>query len=327
MGTPEEDLSRAKELIETASRCGADAIKFQTYRSETVYAKNAGKSKYLKKQGINESINEIFDTFSMPYKMIPELHNYCKQENILFMSTPFSVEDAKQIDPFVTIHKIASFEINHVRLIEFLATTGKPILISTGASTYEEIDFAIKLLQSRNVKSIGILQCTSRYPADLDSLNLSVIPSFKSRYDLPIGFSDHSIDPVIAPIMAIGLGATVIEKHFTLGKNLSGPDHSFALTPEGLELMVKSIRKADLTKGSGQKEILKIEDELRRFATRSIQATKPIKKGDVLREGENFDILRPGEKVRGLEARFLEKIEGKKAVKDIQAGEGITDYI
>jgi len=263
----------------------------------------------------------------MPYKMIPELSKFCKQENIQFMSTPFSVEDAKQIDPFVSIHKVASYEINHVRLLEFLATTNKPILISTGATTFEEIDFAIKLLQSKNVKNIGILQCTSKYPASFNSLNLSVIPNFKLRYNLPVGFSDHSLDPIIGPIMAIGLGATIIEKHFTLDKKLSGPDHAFALSPDELEHMIQSIRNADLTKGNGKKEILEEENELHRFATRSIQAIKPIKKGDVLQEGINFEVLRPGEQVRGLDARFLSEIHGKKSTKDIEEGEGITDFI
>ena len=327
IGTYDEDIKQSKELIHTAAKYGADAIKFQTYRSKKVYAQNAGKSKYLKKQGIDININEIFDKFSMPYKMIPELSNFCKKENINFMSTPFSVEDAKQIDPFVTIHKVASYEINHIRLLEFLATTGKPILLSTGASTYDEIDFAVKLLQKKNVKEIGILQCTAKYPADIKALNLNIISSFKKRYQLPVGFSDHSLDPIIGPIMAVGLGATFIEKHFTLNKNLSGPDHSFALEPNDLELMIKAIRGADLAKGSDKKEILEDEQELHRFATRSIQTIKPIKKGDIFREGVNFEILRPGEQIRGLDARFLVKIEGKKSLSNIDVGDGITDFI
>ena len=200
-------------------------------------------------------------------------------------------------------------------------------MLSTGASTYDEIDFAVKLLQKKNVKKIGILQCTAKYPADIKILNLNVISNFKKKYQLPVGFSDHSLDPIIGPIMAVGLGATFIEKHFTLNKNLPGPDHSFALEPNDLELMIKTIRDADLAKGSGKKEILKDEQELHRFATRSIQAIKSIKKGDIFQEGINFEILRPGEQIRGLDARFLAKIEGKKALNDIDVGNGITDSI
>jgi N,N'-diacetyllegionaminate synthase len=263
----------------------------------------------------------------MPYKMIPELSDYCKKKNISFMSTPFSVEDAKQIDPFVTIHKVASYEINHVKLLEYLATTKKPILLSTGATTYDEIDFAIKLLQEKNVESIGILQCTAKYPADIETLNLNVIPKFREKYRLPIGLSDHSLDPVVGPIMAIGLGATFIEKHFTLNKNLPGPDHSFALEPHELEVMIKAIRNADSAKGNKEKEILEEEEELHKFATRSIQAINPIKRGDILQEGINFEILRPGEQIRGLDARFLTKVEGKRSTKDIEIGDGITDFV
>ena len=156
---------------------------------------------------------------------------------------------------------------------------------------------------------------------------MNIISSFKKRYQLPVGFSDHSLDPIIGPIMAVGLVSTFIEKHFTLNKNLPGPDHSFALEPNDLELMIKAIRGADLAKGSDKKEILEDEQELHRFATRSIQTIKPIKKGDIFREGVNFEILRPGEQIRGLDARFLVKIEGKKSLSNIDLGDGITDFI
>ena len=124
-GSYEEDLEQAKKLIKIASKAGADAVKFQTYKADTVYAYNAGNSNYLAEQGINKEINEIFEYLSMPYEMIPELYETCKKEKISFMSTPFSVEDAKQIDPYVSVHKVASFEINHVRMLEFLAKTKK----------------------------------------------------------------------------------------------------------------------------------------------------------------------------------------------------------
>ena len=208
-GIYEEDLERAKKLITTAAKSGANAIKFQTFRSETVYASNAGSSQYLSNQGINENINEIFDHLEMPYEMIPILNDYCKKENIMFMSTPFSVEDAKQIDPYVQIHKVASYEINHVRLLEFLASTKKPMLISTGASTYEEIDFAVNLVKNNGNNSITLMQCTSKYPCPMEAMNLSVIPQMKLRYSLPIGLSDHSTDPIIAPIMAITVKAEI----------------------------------------------------------------------------------------------------------------------
>ena len=324
-GSYENDLKRGKELIKIAASCGADAVKFQTYRPETTYVSDAGTSSYLSKHGINEDINKIFENLAMPYEMIPELAKYAQEQKILFMSTPFSVNDAKQIDPFVSIHKIASFEINHIRLIEFIAKTKKPIILSTGASTYDEIDFAVNLVKKTHNK-LALLQCTSKYPCSLESLNLSVIPHMKSRYDLPVGLSDHSIDPVIGPVLAVGLGSIIIEKHFTLDRNLPGPDHAFALIPSELELMIKSVRIAELAKGNGKKIILDEELELRRFATRSIQAIKDISKGEILQEGINFDVLRPGNRIRGTEARFLDLVNGKKSKKDVKNGDGITEF-
>lgn len=325
-GSYNEDLERAKDLIKVASKAGADAVKFQTYKAETVYVPDAGKSEYLSEHGIKQNINDIFEHLSMPYEMIPKLAEICEEENILFMSTPFSVEDAKQIDKFVQIHKVASFEINHIHLLEFLASTKKPIIISTGASTYDEIDFAINLLKEKGNDMISLLQCTSKYSAPIEALNLSVIPKMKERYSIPVGLSDHSLDPIIAPIMMVGLGGTIIEKHFTLDRNLPGPDHPFALNPQELETMIKSIRLADSSKGNGKKVILSEEIELRQFATRSLQAIKKISKGDMLQEGLNFEILRPGNRSRGLEARFLSKVNGKKAITDIEIGEGIKEF-
>jgi N,N'-diacetyllegionaminate synthase len=324
-GSFKEDLDRAKKLIDIAASSGADAVKFQTYKAETIVSSNAG---MLPDQDSTEysTINEMFDYLSMPYQMIPKLSDYCNQKNILFMSTPFSVEDAKEIDPFVDIHKIASFEINHVRLLEFLAQTGKPIILSTGTSTYEEIDFALDILNKNGNKNLSLLQCTSNYPAVIESLNLSVIPEMKKRYNCKVGFSDHSLDPVIGPVTSVGFGSTIIEKHFTLDKNLKGPDHSFALNPNELKLMIDSVRLAQSSKGIGQKVVHDDEQELKKIGTRSIQAIKDILKGDKLVEGKNFEILRPGFRKRGKDAKFLNQVNGKTSTVDVKKGDGIILY-
>ena len=322
-GTFEQDLNQAKNLIKIASKSGANAIKFQTYRPETTYVSNPGCSESL---SYSENIDTIFEKHAMPYEMIPKLVEFCKEENILFMSSPFSVDDAKAIDPFTEIHKVASFEINHIKLLEFLASTKKPIIVSTGSSNYTEIDFCVNFLKENGCNKIILLQCTSKYPCSIESLNLSVIPKMKSKYNLPIGFSDHSVDPIIAPLVSIGLGATVIEKHFTIDKNLPGPDHSFALTPDELKLMINSIRNTELAYGTGKKEILEEELKTRKFAKRSLQAITDISKGDILELGMNFDVLRPGDRIRGLDARFLFDINGKKSKLDVIKGDGINEY-
>ena len=327
-GTLARDINMAKSLIDVASEAGADAVKFQTYKPETVYVPNAGDSDYLSEAGIKESIAEIFQDLSMPYEMIPQLAEYCVKRNIQFMSTPFSIADAKAVDPYVTMHKIASYEISHSRLIEFVAKTGKPLILSTGGATYEDIEWAINHFYKNGGKTISLMQCTAKYPAPLSTLNLKVIPDFINRFNVPVGLSDHSRDPIIGPIGAVALGATMIEKHFTLHNKLPGPDHSFAITPDELKQMVKAIRNIEQALGSGSKGIQAEERELREYAQRSIQAIKEINKGAILCEGVNIDILRPGKQNQGLHPKYLFEIEGKKTTRDICAGDGIQkgDY-
>ena len=321
-GTYREDLAQAKKLIKTASICGADAIKFQTYDAN-VYVQHAGKSNYLSKKGLNKSVNDLFNEFSMPYRMLPKLKHYCQQFNIEFMSTPFSVNDVHAIDKFVNIHKLASFEINHIPMLHALAKTKKPIIISTGASTLDEISFALKTIKKFNHNQICLLQCTSKYPASIESLNLSVIPSLKNKYKIPVGLSDHSLDPLIAPLTAVGFGANIIEKHFTLDKSLDGPDHYFSLDPTELEIMISALRESFKSKGNFMKQIHDDEKELRKFAHRSIQAIKSIEIGDKFILGHNIAILRPGNRKRGMEPRFLQKIINKKSKSKINTGDGI----
>ena len=322
-GSYDQDLKRAKRMINVASKAGADAIKFQTYKPENVYVQNAGKSNYLKKSGLKNDVYEIFRKHSMPYKMIKSLAEYCKKHKILFMSTPFSVDDARAINKYTKIHKIASFEINHTRLLEYLARTRKPIILSTGASTHEEIKFAINLLKKNGAKKIFLLHTISQYPASPNLLNLNVIKELEKKYHLVVGLSDHSTDPILAPLISIGLGAKIIEKHFTLNKKFKGPDHSFALEPNELTKMISSIRISENMLGHNTKKVFPNEKELQKFAKRSIQAIKTIDPGEKFIEDENFSVLRPGNQKRGAEARFLKQINGKKSKRKIYSGQGI----
>ena len=328
MGNVKRDMKMAKTLIDVASNSNADAVKFQTYRSESVYVPDAGNSDYLSKSGINESINKIFDDLSMPYEMIPELSEYCNSKNIEFMSTPFSVEDAKQIDPYVNFHKIASYEISHYRLIEFIAKTHKPTFLSTGAATIDEIEWAVNHYFKNGGKNLTLLQTTAKYPAPLESLNINSIVTLKNHFNLPIGLSDHSLNPIIGPISATALGATAIEKHFTLNKKLPGPDHSFALDPSELKEMVQVIRNCEKCLGSREKIVDDNELELRDFAQRSIQCIKNISKGEYFMEGVNFAILRSGKHKKGIHPKFIDILEGKISTRSINVGDGIleSDY-
>lgn len=326
MGERQRDIQMAEALIEHAADAQADAIKFQSFSSKSVYVQNAGLPDYMAKS--DKSINDIFKDISLPADVVPLLADHSKKCGIKFLSSVFSVDDAKAVDPYVAMHKIASYEITHLRLIEFVARTGKPMILSTGAATFEEIEWALGHFRTHGGKQVTLMQATAKYPAPLSALNLKAIPAMIKRCGVPVGLSDHSRDPVIAPVVAVALGASVIEKHFTLHNSLPGPDHSFALTPKELKEMVHAIREAEQTLGSDEKSVLPEERELRRYAQRGVQATRVIKKGDVLKEGVNIDILRPGKQKKGIHPRFLSKIEGRRARRNIPAGDGIasTDY-
>jgi N-acetylneuraminate synthase len=322
-GTTARDTAMARALIRAAADAGADAVKFQTYRADSVYVPNAGESDYLADAGIKESIVNIFKDLSMPYEMIPELAAFCTECGVQFMSSPFSVADAQAVDPYVSIHKIASYEISHSRLIEFVAQTGKPLILSTGASDEQDIAWALNHFRSHGGADVTLMQCTARYPAPLESLNLRAIPAMREHFGVPVGLSDHSRDPIIGPAGAVALGACVIEKHFTLHNGLPGPDHAFALTPDELKLMVRTIRDMEKSLGHGSIAILDQEQELRAFARRGIQAISNIMKGDVFNEGHNIAILRPGKQRPGIHPMHLADIEGKAATRDIPLGDGI----
>jgi sialic acid synthase SpsE len=323
LGTPDRDRQMARALVNVAVEAGADAVKFQTYRARDTYVVDAGASDYLADLGIHRSINEIFVDLEMPYELVGEIAADCHRAGIEFMSTPFSVADAEAVDPYVRRHKVASYEINHVRLLQWLAATGKPLIISTGAATEDDIDYCLTTVRGAGAQDITLLQCTSSYPAPPDSLNLTAIPWLGQRFGVPAGFSDHSRDPIVGPVAAVALGATVIEKHFTIDNRLPGPDHAFALEPEELTAMVRAIRAAEQARGDGVKAVGSHETELRRFAVRAIQATRDIEPGDSLVEGDNIDVLRPGKRSIGMHPRHLDALRGRQAARHIPAGEGI----
>lgn len=323
MGTEERDLQMAHALVDVAVEAGCDAVKFQTYKANRVYVADAGESDYLAEIGIKKSITEIFDDLSMPYAMIPKIAEYCQRRGILFMSTPFSIEDADAVDPYVEIHKIASYEISHVQLQDRLAKTGKPIVFSTGASSLDDVDYALHRLRAGGASQLAMMQCTARYPAPLDTVHARVIPTLRQRFGIPVGLSDHSREPAIAPCAAVALGATLVEKHYTLHNRLPGADHPFALEPHELKAMVGAIRQTEAALGSSQKVVGTAEEELFSFARRGLQMTQSVSAGATLALGKNLAILRPGKQKLGAHPRYLDEIEGGRARRALAAGEGV----
>jgi sialic acid synthase SpsE/RimJ/RimL family protein N-acetyltransferase len=323
IGTKQENWQMACRMIEAAKAAGADAIKFQTFQPDQIYVPNAGSSDYLSDMGIREDIFQIFERIKMPHEVIPKLFEECKKAGIEFMSSTFSPKDFAAVDPFVKRHKIASYEIGHIHLLQLAAKSRKPLLLSTGASTEYEIAWAVEIFHAAGGKDLTLLQCTACYPAEADSLNLNAIPWLKKRFKVRSGLSDHSSHPVLAPVAAVALGAKVIEKHFPMDRSLPGPDHAFAITAAELKEMVQAIREVEVMGGPDVKVIHPSELELRAYAKRGIQAIREIKGGERLREGENIAVLRPGKQPLGIHPRFLGEIEGKKAAHAIKLGEGI----
>ena len=323
MGSPDRDRKMAFALIDAAADAGCDAVKFQTYRAATTYVPNAGSSDYLAEAGLEDSIIDLFRDLEMPYELIPELATHCVDRGLEFMSTAFSLSDLAAIDPYVRIHKVASFESSDVPLLGGIARTGKPVVLSTGACTLEDIELAVDVLRSAGAGPICLLQCTSSYPAPPASLNLAVIPELASRFGVAVGLSDHSTDPVTAPVGAVALGATVIEKHFTLHRALPGPDHAFALTPSELAQLVRSVRLAAEMRGRPGKVVGAVEEELRDFARRTVQAIAPIARGDIFDEGVNVAAIRPGKQRSGVHPVELKVLVGRRATRDIEVGDGV----
>lgn len=319
------DEERAHKLIDAAAEAGCDAVKFQVFRAETIYAPGAGESDYLSAAGIKEDILEILGGLEMPYEMLAGLAAHARERGLEFMASAFSVADAGAVDPHVTVHKVASSELNHFRLLEFLTATGKPLLMSTGAASYADIQRALDFVRAAADVPIALLQCTAAYPAPPEAINLLAIPKLADTFGAVAGLSDHSADPVAAPAAAVALGAKVVEKHFTLDHGLPGPDHSFAVEPHELAAMVRAIRLVETMRGSGEKEIQAAEEELFRYSQRGIQATRDVVAGDVLREGENVDILRPGKNPKGLNPFRIDDVNGRRATRDIPAGDGIQE--
>lgn len=328
MGNYKRDLAMAKTLIHLAAESGADAVKFQVFKPETIYVSNAGRSQYLENKEISDPMEALFSDLMLPYEMLEELHAECLAAKIEFMATPFSKADFEAVDPFVKRHKIASYELNHPHLLAMAAESGKPLFLSTGASTEEEIAWAVETFRLHGGNNLTLLQCTAAYPASPSSMHLQALPWLKKRFQAPVGLSDHSQNAICAAISAVALGASVLEKHFTLNKRLPGPDHPFALEPDELKLMVKSIREAEQMQGCYVKVVDPIEEELRQFSRRGIQAIKKIQIGDVLHEGVNLAILRPGSQPLGIHPKYLADLEGRTAKRQIGLGEGLQlgDY-
>lgn len=313
-------LQTAKKLIDAAVDAGADAVKFQTFRAEDMYVRDTGETEHI---GNEESIYDIMESMEMPYDWIPELHNYCKESGITFLSTPFDERSADKLAEFVPAYKIASFTLSHHPFLRHVADTNKPVLLSTGAHELDEVRESVAVLRDAGVDDLALLHCVSSYPTPIESANVRAIQTLQDEFDAVTGFSDHTTDPVTAPSAAVSLGGRVIEKHFTLDKSMEGPDHSFALEPDELDEMVTSIRKTEKALGDGTLGILEPERELYNIARRRIHAACDIPKGTEITE-QHVEILRSGKRKQGLKPKYYQDILGRETTEKIREGDGVT---
>jgi N,N'-diacetyllegionaminate synthase len=314
-------LEEAKALIRIAADAGADAVKFQTFRAEKLYARNAGRSDYLQ---LDKPIFDIIAAMEMPYEWLPQLAEEAQRHKVLFLSTPFDEESADALEPYVPAYKIASYEMTHLPLVRYIAKKGKPLIISTGTANLDEVRETVAAVRATGNEQLVMLQCTASYPAPLDSLNLRAMTTMRSELDVLIGLSDHSREPLLGPIAAIALGACVIEKHFTFNNELPGPDHRFAIEPHELRAMIRSIRDTESALGTGEKRFSGVEEELRQFARRTILTTKPIASGELLTK-DNIAVLRAGNVPHGLAPAAYDTIVGKPARRALDAGVPVTE--
>jgi N-acetylneuraminate synthase len=274
---------------------------------------------------MKKSIYNLIKEMELPYDWIKKLKKYCDNKNIIFLCTPFDEESVDQLEDIdIPAYKIASYTISHIPLIRYIAKKNKPIIMSTGASNLKDISNAINVIKKCGNHDFALMQCTAKYPAPLNTINLRIIPTLIKKFSCPIGLSDHSREPIIAPLGAVALGANLIEKHFTTDNNLTGPDHKFAILPRELSLLVDSVRMMEKALGGYEKIIQLEEKELYQFCRRSIYAIKDIKPDETFNKN-NIAILRSGAKKRGLEPKYYTSIIGKKASKEIRDGEPINE--
>ena len=312
-------IDLAKKLVDAAKEAGADAVKFQTFKAENVVIKNAEKAKYQKTVK-EESQYGMLKKLELTEEDFRELADYAKEKDILFLSSPFdkeSVDLLYELD--VPVFKVGSGEITNFPLLKHIAKKEKPIILSTGMSTLGEVEEALNVIRSEGVEDVILLHCVSNYPARIEDVNLRAMETLKQAFKIPVGFSDHTLG-ITASIAAAALGACVIEKHFTLDRDLPGPDHKASLEPNELKEMVQAIRDVEKALGDGVKRPTKEEEEIKRAARRSIVAKVDIPKGTIIAE-DMLDVKRPG---TGIEPKYIDMIVGKKAKENIRKDELVT---
>ncbi len=312
-------IELALKLVDAAKEAGADCIKFQTFKSEKLVSRNAQKAAYQKAATGDSSQQEMLKKLELSYDAFMQLKDYCDSKGICFLSTPF---DPDSIDFLNTIDmpfwKIPSGEVTNLPYLTALAKTGKPVVMSTGMCSMEEIAAAIRVLRENGAKEIRLLHCNTEYPTPFEDVNLRAMETMRNAFGLEVGYSDHTRG-IEVPIAAVAMGAAIIEKHFTLDRNMEGPDHKASLEPDELKTMVSSIRHIEKALGTGEKTPSPSERKNMAVARKSIVAATDIRKGEILTE-TNLTVKRPGS---GISPMRWWEVLGTAAKRDFREDEQI----
>lgn len=307
----------ACQMIDAAKKAGVDCIKFQTFKSENLVSHTAQKAEYQKLTTGGNSQQEMLKKLELSCESFQRLKHYCDKIGICFLSTPFDLDSIRFLNSIdMPFWKIPSGEITNLPYLIALAQTRKPVVMSTGMCEIYEIETAIKILQSNGTKDIKLLHCNTEYPTPFEDVNLRAMQTMKDAFHLEVGYSDHT-EGIEVPIAAVSMGAAIIEKHFTLDRNLEGPDHKASLEPYELTSMVRSIRNIEKAIGSGRKAPSPSEIKNLAVARKSIVAKTSISAGDRLSE-ENITTKRPGTGISPL--KWFEVI-GTRAIHDFEKDE------
>jgi N,N'-diacetyllegionaminate synthase len=312
------DINLAYKLVDVAVEAGADCVKFQTFITEEIISKKAEMAEYQKKNtGISESQFEMVKKLELSFDDFKKIKAYCDQKGIIFLSTAFDLPSVKFLNQIqIPFWKIPSGEITNLPYLEAIAKTGKKIVMSTGMASLKEIEAALNVLKVNGAKDITLLHCNTEYPTPMEDVNLLAMIQMRNLFNCEVGYSDHT-QGIEVPIAAVTLGARIIEKHFTLDKNMPGPDHKASLEPEELKLMVTSIRNIEKALGDGIKKVSKSEKKNIEIARKSITAKKMIKKGETF-SIDNITCKRPG---NGISPMEWYNVLGQKAMKDFKEDE------
>lgn len=315
------NLEKAKKMADLAKQCGADAIKFQSFKTEKIINRAAFEqgSDAGFQQRWKKPVHQVYKDAEFPRQWHADIAAYCRKKGIIFFSAPYDREAVDLLEEIgVPAYKIGSGDVTFVQLVEYIAKMGKPVFMAVGASTLAEVEEAVNIIRKHNDQLL-LMQCVTNYPSPFEDANVRAMQTLQQVFDVPVGYSDHAPGSLV-PILSIALGGCAVEKHFTDNKSLPGPDHPFALDVQEFTQLVKDIRTAELALGSPVKKIYKSEEKTMIVQRRSIFASCNIPKGTKITD-DMLDILRP---MHGVLPRYFDVVVGRAAQKDIKAGEAIT---